>query len=412
MIEGSQQALSVNETTVSYSDTNETAISGAVRYCKEVPATATVNLASEYTLNDVGVEMKENAEGEATFVCGYSQNIADSLSIAAPRLNDLRKSAAAVSLGYAVCTTGTYDAAKTVDIPYFMLLESGVINVLFTTPINTDRSTLNVSSTCAKPIKIFGSNLPAGVVKAQTYATLAYDGEAWNIVSMFVRDAAFTPADLIVDMGLPSGVKWASRDIDITKPGGFCETPFVYEKTFFSWGNIDGHNPTSVSSFSPWNWGSVNAQEPWYEGQPYGNTKGNTLTGNIPVGEEFDAARANLGAPWRMPTNTEYGELFANIRYINADGSEIPASTTDKRVTVNGVVGLYLESTINGARLFFAASGYGAGTSRNNRGSYGYYWSATWNSARNARNLGFNSGGVGPQSNNNRYNGFAVRAVQ
>ena len=412
MIEGSQQALSVNETTVSYSDTNETAISGAVRYCKEVPATSTVNLNSEYTLNDVGVEMKENAEGEATFVCGYSQNIADSLSIAAPRLNDLRKTSAAVSLGYAVCTTGTYDAAKTVDIPYFMLLESGVINVLFTTPINTERSTLNVSSTGAKPIKVFGSNLPAGVVKAQTYATLAYDGEAWNIVSMFVRDAAFTPADLIVDMGLPSGVKWASRDIDITKPGGFCETPFVYEKTFFSWGNIDGHNPTSVSSFSPWNWGSVNAQEPWYEGQPYGNTKGNTLTGNIPVGEEFDAARANLGAPWRMPTNTEYGELFANIRYINADGSEIPSSQTNKLVTVNGVVGLYLESTINGARLFFSASGYGAGTSRYNRDSNGYYWSATWDSARRARFLNFRSGGVYPQYYYNRYFGFAVRAVQ
>ena len=50
-------------------------------------------------------------------------------------------------------------------------------------------------------------------------------------------------------MGLPSGVKWASRDIDLTKPGGFCETPFTYEKSFFSWGNIDGHNPSSVSAF-------------------------------------------------------------------------------------------------------------------------------------------------------------------
>ena len=113
-----------------------------------------------------------------------------------------------------------------------------------------------------------------------------------------------------------------------------------------------------------------------------------------------------------MPTNTEYGELFANIRYINADGSEVPASQTDKRVTVNGVVGLYLESTINGARLFFSASGYGAGTSRDGRGSYGDYWSATWGSARYARSLIFGSGGVNPQNGSNRYYGFAVRAVQ
>jgi hypothetical protein len=250
------------------------------------------------------------------------------------------------------------------------------------------------------------------VVKAESYATLAYDGTAWNIVNLFCPDASFDPATLVVDMGLPSGVKWAARDIDLTKPGGFCETPFVYEKSFFSWGNIDGHNPTSVSSFAPYNWGGVNEQEPYYANQPYGDTPGNTLTGNIAVGEEFDAARANLGAPWRMPTNGEYGELFANIKYINADGTEVDTTNADKRVTVNGIVGLYIQSKINGARLFFSCSGYGNGASRNGRGSSGYYWSSAWFSARYERFLHFYSGGVNPQYNGYRYYGFAVRAVQ
>ena len=411
MIEGSAQALSLNETTVSYTDTNATAITGAVRYEKAVAATATVNLVSAYTLNDVGVEMKEGVEGTANFVCEYSQNIADSLAMAPPRLNDLRHTSAAVSLGYGVCTTGTYDAAKVVNIPHFMLLENGTINVLFTTPINTENSTLNVSLTGAKPIRILGQNLPAGVVKAQTYATLVYDGTAWNIVNLFCPGAEYDPAGLLVDMGLPSGVKWAARDIDLTKPGGFCETPFIYEKSFFSWGNIDGHNPSSVSAFD-YNWGGVNQAEPWYEGQPYGSTPGNTLTGNIAVGEDFDAARANLGAPWRMPTSAEYGELFANIKYINADGTEVDTTKTDKRVNVNGVMGLYMESRINGARLFFSCSGNGNGRSWYNRGSYGYYWSSTFYSARYARNLFFNSGGVNPQDNYSRYYGFALRPVQ
>lgn len=61
---------------------------------------------------------------------------------------------------------------------------------------------------------------------------------------------------------------------------------------------------------------------------------------------------------------------------------------------------------------FFACSGNGTGTSWNNRTSNGNYWSRSFNSARNARNLNFNSGGVNPQNNNNRYNGFAVRPVQ
>jgi hypothetical protein len=59
-----------------------------------------------------------------------------------------------------------------------------------------------------------------------------------------------------------------------------------------------------------------------------------------------------------------------------------------------------------------ACSGNGNGTTRNNRGSNGNYWSSSWNSDRNARNLNFNSSGVNPQNNNNRYNGFALRPVQ
>lgn len=213
-----------------------------------------------------------------------------------------------------------------------------------------------------------------------------------------------------VDMGLPSGNLWATSNIDVTQPNKFAASPFQYEGSFFSWGNIEGHNPISTSAFD-YNWGSVNAAEPWYDGQPYGNTKGNTLSGNIPVGEEYDAARANLGSPWRMPTMAEFNELFAGCIYIDATGTEIPAETTNKLVTVNGIVGLYLQSKTNGNRLFFACSGYGSGTSWYGRGSYGYYWSASIGSARNARGLGFYSGGVNPQSSDNRCNGFAVRAI-
>ena len=318
---------------------------------------------------------------------------------------------ATIAMGSGVSHDDTYTAARTSAIANFILLTNAKVDILFTTPINAADATLNVSTTGAKPIHILGQNLPAGVVKAQTYATLVYDGTAWNIVNLFCPGAEYDPSGLLVDMGLPSGVKWAARDIDLTKPGGFCETPFIYEKSFFSWGNIDGHNPSSASAFA-YDWGGVNGAEPWYDGQVYGSTPGNTLTGNIAVGEDFDAARANLGAPWRMPTSAEFAELFANIKYINADGTEVETTKTDKRVTVNGIVGLYLESNINGARLFFSCSGFGIGRSWYNRGSLGHYWSSTFYSARDARFLYFNSGGVHPQHYNNRYYGFALRPVQ
>ena len=62
--------------------------------------------------------------------------------------------------------------------------------------------------------------------------------------------------------------------------------------------------------------------------------------------------------------------------------------------------------------LFFPCSGNGNGSTWNNRGSNGNYWSGSLASATNGRNLNFNSGGVNPQDTNNRFNGFMGRAVQ
>ena len=225
----------------------------------------------------------------------------------------------------------------------------------------------------------------------------------------------YVDSDLFVDMGLPSGVLWAKASIDLTTTSKFQEvdgavSPFKYECSFFSWGNTDGHNPSSTSAFD-YNWGGANEQEPYYDGQVYGDTPGNTLTGNIPP--SMDAARVNLGAPWRMPTTEEYAELFANIDYVQADGATvIDAATTNKLVTVNSITGIYLKSKINGKLLFFPCSGYGSGQSWNGRGSYGYFWSSSLNSATSGRYLFFDSGGVNPQSSNRRFYGFAVRPVQ
>lgn len=212
-------------------------------------------------------------------------------------------------------------------------------------------------------------------------------------------------------MGLPSGTLWATRNLDLTQPGKFAASAFQYECSFFSWGNIDGHNPISDMAFD-YDWGGVNQAAPWYEEQPYGSTPGNTLTGNIPDGVEYDAARANLGAPWRMPTIAEFAELFANIIYIDANGDEVDTTKTDKRVTVNGVMGLYIQSKINGARLFFSCSGDGNGRSWDSRGTGGLYWSSIWYSDRYARSLYFYSRGVFLGYGGNRYSGYAIRPVQ
>ena len=209
-------------------------------------------------------------------------------------------------------------------------------------------------------------------------------------------------------MGLPSGNRWAVSNIDATGQYFFQESPFQLECSFFSWGNITPHNPVGETEFD-YDFGSVNPSAPYYEGQPYGNTPGSLLAGNIPL--DMDASRKLLGGPWRMPASADFVELFANTIYIDANGNEVDTTKTDKRVNVNGVMGIYLESKINGARLFFPCSGSGFRQSWSNRGTNGGYWSSTFSSDVRARSLAFNNGGVGPQFDNYRYGGLAIRPV-
>ena len=310
---------------------------------------------------------------------------------------------AQIGLGYGVSSEAATTQARTATIASFILLKNMPVTVRFTTAVNATNATLNISSTGAKPIYIDGNALQPGVIRPGMVATMIYDGTKWNIVALQGLEQSAGRTDYMVDMGLPSGLLWADRNIDATQPDGFCESPFQYEGSFFSWGNTEPHNPTSTSAFG-YDWGTGN------DG-PYASTPGAKLNGNMAPSQ--DIVRAICGAPFRLPTTGEFAELFANIDYVQADGETvIDASQANKLVTVNSVVGIYLKSKINGKSLFFPCSGNGYGSSWYNRGSIGNYWSSSLYSAAYGRHLYFYSGGVSPQGNGNRFDGFAGRAVQ
>lgn len=211
-------------------------------------------------------------------------------------------------------------------------------------------------------------------------------------------------------MGLPSGLLWAPMNMDAQQERGFAESPFLYDCSFVSWGNVEPHNPNSDNTSFDYNWGGVNAHAPWYDGQVYGSTPGSELETDIDIAN--DVANQICGGKWRMPASAEFKELFDNCDFVQADGTTvIDAGTTDKRVTVNGVLGIYLKSKINGKLLFFACSGYGSGASWSNRGSSGHYWSSSFYSARGAYDLYFSNDSVNSQGFGTRYYGFPVRPV-
>lgn len=182
-----------------------------------------------------------------------------------------------------------------------------------------------------------------------------------------------TPEPEWVDLGLPSGLLWAKANLGATRPESYG--------LYFSWGNTEGHPAGAGYNFSQ---------------AVYDTTPAAAITDNLSLSQ--DAARANLGAPWRMPAAAEFQELFDNC--------------TNVWTTLNGVNGRLLTSNVNGNTLFLPAAGNYNGTSLDARGSDGDYWSSTYSTSQTARNLGFNSSNVGPQNNGIRYYGFTVRAVR
>jgi hypothetical protein len=337
---------------------------------------------------------------------GSTKKYADEKSRA--EINKIFTDLAYAGQGIGTCTTAATTAAKTVAISNFLLLKNSIIAVRFTAGIQVAAATLNVNSQGAKPIYINGEPVQPGDIRGGQTAMMAYDGSHWNITSIVGNESGGSDQDLYVDMGLPSGLLWAKKNIDATQADGFAASEYQYECSFFSFGNVEPHNPTSNSSFAPYSFGSSNDEE------PYKSSAGAKIGYPGSAGPSHDAARTVLGGPWREPATEDFAELFNSsyTKFIDANGNDIASDVTDKRVTVNSIMGIRLKSKVNGNTLFFPCSGNGNGSSWYDRGAYGYYWSRSLYSAAYGRRLYFSSGGVNPQGNRNRFDGFPVRPVQ
>ena len=219
--------------------------------------------------------------------------------------------------------------------------------------------------------------------KAPATATGTASGASASVTMTYEEQAGF------VDLGLPSGLKWAQANIVKDAQGNYAigDNPEDYG-CYFSWGNIVGHNNGEGYDFGT----SISG--------PYASTPGNQVSANIASNDaQHDAALALLGSPWRLPTKEEFQELYDN---------------TDREwTTINGVNGWkFMKKTDHSVYVFFPAAGYGSGSSISNVGSYGLYWSSSWFSANGAYDMYFNSSSVNPQIYNDRFYGSSVRAVQ
>ena len=161
---------------------------------------------------------------------------------------------------------------------------------------------------------------------------------------------------LYVDLGLPSGLKWAKCNVGAKK-----ETDYGY---YFMWGDIQDKSDSDCS------WESYKYCNGSYDTLAKYNTF--PLFGEKPddktkLDSEDDAAKAHMGGDWRMPTQTEIQELLENtenewVEDFNGSG-------------VNGRK--FSSKTDESKYIFIPAAGNCYGGSVYNVGYSGSVWSSS-----------------------------------
>ena len=168
----------------------------------------------------------------------------------------------------------------------------------------------------------------------------------------------------LIDLGLPSGTKWACCNVDTEHPEN--QRPENYGG-YYAWGETETKSNYSLSTY-----------------QYYKNGSYQSIGSDI-AGTEYDVAHVKWGGSWVMPSKEQLDEMRNNCTY--------------EWTTENGVNGGKFTSNLNGVSIFLPVAD-------------GSYWSSVKlpSSASFASHLVFGSTYVSTQVIY-RYFGLNVRPV-
>ena len=191
----------------------------------------------------------------------------------------------------------------------------------------------------------------------------------------------------MIDLGLPSGTLWACCNVGASSPEEYGD--------YFAWGETQPKTNYSYSTYKYCN-------DPRITITKYCTDSNHGIVDNKTELEPMDdAATANWGSDWQMPSMGHYQELI----YSNY--------TTTTWTTQNGVYGRKIVSKQNGNSMFLPAAGYRVDTYLYGVGSYGHYWSRSLGAGYSdgGRSLYFNSSSIRTYYDY-RYWGRSVRPVR
>lgn len=247
-------------------------------------------------------------------------------------------------------------------------------------------------------VKLFGAN--ANMAEDIAIADEWKAGKAYSYAATLSSSGQEVE---YVDLGLPSGLKWATCNIGAKSPEEYGD--------YYAWGEIETKKNYTDDTYKFYKTEIVS--EGGFDIEYSGYTK------YIPQGEadqydfrgfydnkkvldpEDDVAHVKLGGKWRMPTTAEFDELINNCQC--------------DWVTYKGVKGRKFTSKKTGYTdkwIFLPAAGYRNGGYLSDVGSDGYYWSSSLTTGlpNHACELYFGTGGV-RTGYDYRYLGLSVRPV-
>lgn len=224
-----------------------------------------------------------------------------------------------------------------------------------------------------------------------------------------VKDYTYTESGEIkghsfVDLGLPSGRLWATCNVGANKPteyGDYYAWGETMPKEDYTWDTYkymssSYHSlPDSIKNGQCINKYIVQrSHKAYYEYKLVFDNKTKLETID-------DAATANWGNEWRMPTEEEQNEMQRGCDWF-----------TTQNFNGSGIAGRFGISKTNGNIIFFPAAGCRGGKDLGYAGVFGSYWSSSLNErlSRYAYCFYFNFNNINCLSFG-RFNGRSVRAV-
>ncbi|MBR6181214.1 MAG: hypothetical protein IKQ77_08390 [Prevotella sp.] len=139
----------------------------------------------------------------------------------------------------------------------------------------------------------------------------------------------------MIDLGLPSGTKWACCNVAADKPTAYGD--------YYAWGETEKKSTYDLSTY-------IYCNGDWSTCQNLGEDI---------AGTEYDVAHVKWGGSWKMPTEEQQMELENNCTY--------------EWTTVKGVKGGKFKGK-NGGSIFLPAAGRRNESGLEDAGSAGYYW--------------------------------------